>query len=341
MVLGGDAGGLADDEARVDAERLPRPPRSMTSEEVGVTTTWSGAAAAVAAARGLLGSSRRRGIARRGPARRRPPARSAARPPASDVPDPHPILSRITAGAVRPSDRREGSLELAPARRRECRVRGEDVGQRRQPLLGALHQLGLELDEAIDDPRARDDIDLVEAQLDPRVAVAHDALAAQLADRDELEQGGVASQLEHKRPRIRSRPFERSGGPVGGSLELLAADRAARAFGARQRLDRDDRAATGLADADRETGTGQGAISGVHVAILELGRARRRGAGECPDLIGHQVALGGGQVDHAVLELDLDGRALVSVMPAGPASRPRHRAVAAPRRRSRWRGRPP
>ena len=102
------------------------------------------------------------------------------------------------AGPSARADRGERGLELAPAGRRECRVRGEDVGQRHQPLLGALHQLGLELDEAIDDPRARDDIDLVEAQLDPRVAVAHDALAAQLADRDELEQGSVAGQLEHK-----------------------------------------------------------------------------------------------------------------------------------------------
>jgi hypothetical protein len=138
------------------------------------------------------------------------------------------------------ANRGERGLELAPAGWGESRVRGEDVGQRHQSLLSTLHQLGLELDEAVHDARARDDIDLVEAQLDPRVTVAHDALPAQLADRDEFEQGSVAGQLEHKRPGVGRGPFERSGRPIGRSLELLAADGAAGAFGTRQGLDRDD-----------------------------------------------------------------------------------------------------
>ena len=64
---------------------------------------------------------------------------------------------------------------LLPARRRQRRIRGEHLGQAGEPRLVALDQLGLELDEAVDDARAGDDVDLVEAQLDARVAVADDA----------------------------------------------------------------------------------------------------------------------------------------------------------------------
>ena len=144
------------------------------------------------------------------------------------------------------------------------------LGQHREPLLGALDQLGLELDEAVDDARPGDHVDLVEAQLDPRVAVAHDPLAAQLADRDELDERRVAGQLEHQRPRVRGRPFERARRPIRRSLELLAAHGAAGALGPGQRLDRDDRALARLAEPDREAGLGQRPVRGVHVAILEL-----------------------------------------------------------------------
>ena len=47
-------------------------------------------------------------------------------------------------------------------------------------------------------------------------------------------------------------------------------------------------------------------IGGVDVAVLELRRARRRSAAERPDLLGREIALGGGEVHDAVLELDLD-----------------------------------
>jgi hypothetical protein len=52
----------------------------------------------------------------------------------------------VTRASTR-SHGRQRRLELAPDGRRERRVRGEDVGQWRQSVLGALHQLRLELDE--------------------------------------------------------------------------------------------------------------------------------------------------------------------------------------------------
>ena len=45
---------------------------------------------------------------------------------------------------------------------------------------------------------------------------------------------------------------------------------AIRPFGVGQRLDGHDGLAAALAEADRETGTRQGAVGGVDVAVLEL-----------------------------------------------------------------------
>ena len=166
-----------------------------------------------------------------------------------------------------------------------------------------------------------DDVDLVEAQLHPRVAVAHDPLAPELADGHELDERRVAGQLEHERARVGGRPFDGARGPIGRSLELLPAHGAAGAFGPGQRLDRDDRALAGLAEPDREAGLGERPVRGVDVAILELRRAQRGRPGERPDLLGDEVALGGGQVDDAVLELDLD-RALHGLAHARGSSEP-------------------
>ena len=79
----------------------------------------------------------------------------------------------------------------------------------------------------MDDPPAGDDVDLVEAQLGGRVDRLEPPLAAQLADRDELDERRVAAQLEDQRTGGRRRPAMRLGGPVGRSLELLAAGQGA------------------------------------------------------------------------------------------------------------------
>ena len=90
-----------------------------------------------------------------------------------------------------------------------------------------MDQLDLELDKALDHPAARDRVDLVEADLDDRVVRLHSSLPAQLSDRDELDEWRIAALLEDQRPGIGWRPVTRTGRPVGGSLELLAAvDRA-------------------------------------------------------------------------------------------------------------------
>ena len=209
----------------------------------------------------------------------------------------------MTAGSLCVADGGECRLQLAPSvwgKRRVCR---KHLGQAGQPFLIALHQLGLELDEAIDDPRAGHDVDLVEAQLHPGLAVAHDPLAAQLADGDELDQRRVPGQLQDQRTGIRRRPLERSRRPIRGSLELLPTNGAARATGSRQRLDRDDRVAPGPAKADRKARPGQRSAGGVHVAVLELGRPGGRAAAERADRIGHQVALGGREIHHPELQL--------------------------------------
>ncbi|HEY8817538.1 MAG TPA: hypothetical protein VIM25_01815, partial [Candidatus Limnocylindrales bacterium] len=97
--------------------------------------------------------------------------------------------------AGRRPDRGHRGIELAAACRGQRRVGAEHLGQAAQPLLGALDQFSLELDEAIDHPRPRHHVDLVEAELDPRIAVTNDPLAAELPDRDELEQRRVARVL--------------------------------------------------------------------------------------------------------------------------------------------------
>ncbi len=197
-------------------------------------------------------------------------------------------------------------LELAAVGRRQRRIGAEHRGQPGQPLLGALDELCLELHEPVDHARSRHDIDLVEAQLDPRAPFADDPLAPELADGHQLEQRGVAGELEHERPGIRGRPVQWSGRPVGRPLELLATHRSAGSLGPFGALDRDDRAATGLPQADGEARPAECTVGGVDVAVLELRRAQSRGPGESADLLGRQVAFGGCEVHHAVLELDLD-----------------------------------
>ena len=79
----------------------------------------------------------------------------------------------------------------------------------------------------MDDPAARDDVDLVDAQLGGRVDRLEAPLAAQLADRDELDERRIAAQLEDQGAGGGRRPGMRLGRPVGGSLELLPAGQGA------------------------------------------------------------------------------------------------------------------
>ena len=197
---------------------------SMTSEEVGVTTTGSGTAAC---GRRLLGSSRVEARSRRRADRRvgvsaasacwawrpsraldaihrlrvivpcRPPERTAASAASSLLP-----LAGASAGSAAKMSASATSRSSAPLTSSASSSTNRSTTRERD-----------------------DDIDLVEAQLDPRVAVAHDALAAQLADRDELERGASPASSSTS---DRASDAGHSSGPAvrsAGSLELLAADR--------------------------------------------------------------------------------------------------------------------
>ena len=189
------AGRLADDEMRV--RRGASSTASLTTSDVD----------GVARCSGWHGACPRSSVSLGWGASPSPGAVRCHAGPATGTASPAVADRRPSCGR----DFEAPGLQLAAAGRGESLVGREDLGQDRQALLGALDQLGFELDEAVDDSRARHDIDLVEAQFDPRIAVADDALAAQLADGDELDERRVAGQLEDERPRIRRRPFERTG----------------------------------------------------------------------------------------------------------------------------------
>ena len=223
---------------------------------------------------------------------------------------------------------RERRFELARHRPPQRRLGIEGRSERLQLLLVALRQLGLELDEPIDDPAAADDIDLVETELDAALAGLELALATQLAHGHELDQRRIPGMLEHQRSCVRGRPIDGRPDAVSRSFEFLASDRTAGPIGSRQRLDRDDRLAAGLAKPDGEAGPAQGPVRRVDVAVLHLGGPGATGApGERPDRLGGQQSFGGGQLTDAVLELDLhrpralDGHARGSSEP-GPGMRP-------------------
>ncbi len=132
------------------------------------------------------------------------------------------------------------------------------------------------------------------------------AFAPELADGHELDQRRVAALLEDQRSGIRGRPVARTRGPIGRALELLA-PMDARAVGpTRGRLDRDGGALGGLPQAAGETRPRHGAVGGVKVSILELGRANGRDRDEAGELVGEEIAVAGGLLAKAVLELDLD-----------------------------------
>ncbi len=116
----------------------------------------------------------------------------------------------------------------------------------------------------------------------------------------------TSSRLSSTTVSPRGRPVARTRGPIGRAFELLA-PMEARAVGAtRGRLDRDGRALGCLPQAARETGPRHGAVGGVEVSILELGRANRGDRDEAGELVGEEIAVAGGLFAKAVLELDLD-----------------------------------
>ena len=120
-------------------------------------------------------------------------------------------------------------------------------------------------------------------------------LAAQLADRDELDERRIAAQLEDQRTGGRRRPVVRLGGPVGRSLELLAAGQ--RATCAVRGLHRDDRAAAGLPQPRRVARPGQRAVRRVQVAVLVLGGPGRGHGTERPERLGGEEPFAGRQVE--------------------------------------------
>jgi hypothetical protein len=235
--------------------------------------------------------------------------------------------------AGRGPDRGQGRLELRAGRGEQGRVGGRDALDPGQRLLLAVEELDLELHEALDDPAPGDRVDLVEAELHDRLVGLELPLAAELADRDELDERRVAAQLEDQRASVGVGPVARAGGPVGGTLELLAAVRRARAVAvpARDGLDRDRRALRTLPQPGGKSRAGQRAVGRVEVAILELGRADGADRVEARELLGEQVAVPGGLVPEPVLELDFDGSRgggggthaadRAALMPAGRGSR--------------------
>jgi hypothetical protein len=85
-----------------------------------------------------------------------------------------------------------------------------------------------------------------------------------------------------------------------------------------RRLDRDGRRLGGLPDPGGEPCPGERSVDRVDVAILDLGRSDGRGGREPGQVVGRQVAVGGGLVGDAVLQLDLQR----TVAAAGRAHRP-------------------
>src|SRR4029079_6076844 len=102
-----------------------------------------------------------------------------------------------------------------------------------------------------------------------------------------------------QRAGIGVRPIARAGGPVGRSLELLAAmcrAAAAIAVAAADRLDRNGGALRVLPQAGGKPGPGERSVGRVEVAILELGRADGADRVEARELVGEQAAIAGGLV---------------------------------------------
>ena len=148
VVVGGDAGGAADDESAIRRGGL----LDGLAQDVGAGGD------VVVTRRFRVRHGRCRLVRRRARSRLRLGGLTPFRGPRGRSSPPVPG-----------TERGQGRLQLAPARRGEGRVRREDVGEAGQAILGALHQFGLELDEAIDHPGPGHDVDLVQAQLDPRV----------------------------------------------------------------------------------------------------------------------------------------------------------------------------
>ena len=174
-------------------------------------------------------------------------------------------------------DRRQRRLELRTRRRRRGpgRRRGSASSALERGLV-ALDQLDLELDEPLDDPAPGDDIDLVEAQLDDRVA----DWSFRLRRSWRIVTTSTSGASPHC-SRISERasdggqsrgPAVRSAGPSSSSRRWAPDRRRSPA----ERLDRHGRALRRLAQPGREPGPGEGAVGGVEVAVLELGRADRR-----------------------------------------------------------------
>ena len=164
-------------------------------------------------------------------------------------------------GAVRrPVEGGECDLELARAGPLEAALRFDRLAERREVGAIALHQLGLELDEPVNDASAGDHVDFVETQLHARGRGTELPDAAKLADRHALDERCVASVLEDERPRVGRRPIARRRDTVRRPFELLARQGAAGPVDVGKRLDRDDGLATLLAKADREPGACQSTV---------------------------------------------------------------------------------
>ena len=154
------------------------------------------------------------------------PAAPSSAPVSSSVVPSAPALVRDRA-----IHGRERRFELARHRSPQRRLGIEGRPERLQLLLVALRQLGLELDEPIDDPAAADDIDLVEAELDAALGRLELALATQLAHGHELDQRRIPGMLEHQRSCVGGRPIDGRPDAVGRAFEFLAPDRTAGPIG--------------------------------------------------------------------------------------------------------------
>ena len=286
----------------------------------------------------VVGASRRASCRRRGGGRRR---LAAARRPLG------PATGRSGASGsspVAPSTAASAASSLLVIARCRRRLGIERGAERLELVLVALLQLGLELDEAVDDAAAAHDIDLVEAELDAAPGRLEQALATQLANGHELDERRVAGMLEHQRSGVRRRPVDRRRrrgrpGPSSSSRRTEPPGPSVRG----ERLDRDDRLAAGLAEPHREAGPAEGAVGGVDVAVLELratGRDRRVTAnGPTRSAASSRSAAASSPTRY--LSSTSTGRVSSAVTRAGPAIRRRNPAAAAPPRRDRTSGRAP
>ena len=203
VVVGGDAGGLADRElrglrpiGRLDLVRSRRRLRHLLVHDERLDRIG----------RGVVGEDRDRDQVDRIRFRLR---------------HVHDRLRTVGIELDVTTEGRERGLQLAAVGRPKCRIGPERGAKARQTLFVALRELSLEFDEPSEDPLALDDIHLVEAQLDPRRAVAELSLAAELADRDDLEQRRVTHVLQDERAGVGGRPAvgptARSAGPSSSS----------------------------------------------------------------------------------------------------------------------------